>query len=134
MAEGSAGQEPVRWVYSVVGGVIAEGLTIATIALVSVATGHGRPEDPVAQRIGAVLGATLGSLLCYVMGWWAARRAGARFALQGGLVGATASVLTALGAIFGPPGQAGYYVVAVLMKILAGNAGGRQAARMAEGA
>jgi len=128
-----ARKEPVRWIYSVVGGVIAEGLTIASIALVVASTGHGQADDPVAQRIGAVMGATVGSLLCYVMGWWAARRAGARFALQGGLVGTTASLLTALGAIFGPPGQAGYYVVAVLMKVLAGNAGGRQAARMAEG-
>ena len=36
------------------------------------------------------------------------------------LTGAAAGFLTALGAILGPPGQAAYYVVAVLMKLFAG--------------
>jgi hypothetical protein len=35
------------------------------------------------------------------------------------------------GAVFGPPGQAAYYVVALLMTLFAGRAGGRMAARMA---
>jgi len=126
----------IRWIYPIVGGAIAEGVTIALIALVVVLSGHGGAVpggglDPVAQRIGAVMGATVGSLGCYVMGWWAARRVGHRFELHGGLVGATAAILTGLGAIFGPPGQAAYYVVAVLMKILAGSAGGRMAEKMA---
>jgi hypothetical protein len=42
--------------------------------------------------------------------------------------------LTALGAFFGPPGQTVYYVVAVLMKLFAGRAGGRMAQRMADDA
>jgi hypothetical protein len=85
----------------------------------------------VAQRIGAVAGATLGSLFCFVMGWWAARRADGRFETHGLLTGAAAGFLTALGAVFGPPGQAVYYIVAVLMKLFAGRAGGRMAAKMA---
>ena len=123
----------IRWIYPVVGGAIAEGVTIALIALVVALTGHAGEGDPVGQKIGAVLGATVGSLSCYVMGWWAARRVGFRFELHGRLVGTTAAILTGLGAIFGPPGQAAYYVVAVLMKILAGSAGGRMAEKMAAG-
>jgi hypothetical protein len=130
-------RERLRWIYPIVGGVIAEALTIAFIALVVAMTGHGgpgpagEPIDPVAQRIGAVTGATVGSVLCFIMGWWAARRANGRFETHGVLTGASAGFLTALGAVFGPPGQGTYYVVAVLMKLFAGRAGGRMAARMA---
>jgi hypothetical protein len=128
---------PIRWIYPVVGGIISEALTIAFIALVVALTGHGgsgpagEAIDPVAQRIGAVAGATLGSLLCFVLGWWAARQADARFETHGLLTGGAAGFLTALGAVFGPSGQSVYYVVAVLMKLFAGRAGGRMAARMA---
>ena len=106
---------------------------IVIIALVVAASGHGGGSgiDPVANRIGAVVAATVGSLLCYVMGWWAARRVGWRFELHGMLVGVAASVLTILGIAFGPAGQIPYYVVALIMKIVAGSAGGRMAARMA---
>ena len=130
-------REPIRWIYPIVGGIIAEAVTIALIALVVAMTGHGgsgtggAPGDPVAQRIGAVTGATVGSLLCFVMGWWAGRRADGRFEAHGLLTGASAGFLTALGAVFGPPGQTAYYVVALLMKLFAGRAGGRMAARMA---
>ena len=133
-------RERIRWIYPIVGGIIAEALTIALIALVVAVTGHGgsgtrgEPIDPVAQRIGAVTGATLGSALCFVMGWWAGRRADGRFETHGVLTGASAGFLTALGAIFGPPGQTTYYVVAVLMKLFAGRAGGRMAQRMADDA
>ena len=130
-------QEPVRWIYPIVGGIIAESLTIAFSALIVAMTGHGgagpagEPIDPVAQSIGAVSGATVGSLLCFIMAWWAARRAGGRFAAHGLMTGAAAGFLTALGAVFGPRGQWVYYVVALLMKLFAGRAGGRMAARMA---
>lgn len=133
----TAEREPIRWIYPVVGGIIAEALTIALIALVVAMTGHGgpgrngEPIDPIAQRIGAVLGATLGSGLCFLLGWWAARRADGRFETHGLLTGAAAAFLTGLGAVFGPPGQAPYYVVALLMKLFAGRAGGRMAAKMA---
>jgi hypothetical protein len=132
-------REPIRWIYPVVGGIIAEAGTIALIALVVASTGHGgpgphgEPFDPIAQRIGAVTGATVGSFLCFVLGWWAARHAGGRFETHGALTGAAAAFLTGFGAVFGPPGQAAYYVVAVLMKLFAGRAGGRMAARMARG-
>jgi hypothetical protein len=132
-----ADREPIRWIYPAVGGIIAEAMTIALIALVVAMTGHGgsgphgEPTDPVAQRIGAVTGATVGSLLCFLLGWWAARRADGRFETHGLLTGAAAGFLTGLGAVFGPPGQAAYYVVALLMKLFAGRAGGRMAARMA---
>jgi hypothetical protein len=36
-----------------------------------------------------------------------------------------------LGAVFGPAGQAAYYLVALLMTLFAGRAGGRMAAKMA---
>jgi hypothetical protein len=39
--------------------------------------------------------------------------------------------LTGFGVIFGPSGQAAYYVVALAMKLFAGRAGGRMAGRMA---
>ena len=45
---------------------------------------------------------------------------------------ASSSFLTGLGVVFGAHGQTPYYVVAVLMKLFAGRAGGRMAARMAE--
>jgi hypothetical protein len=130
-------REPIRVIYPIVGGIIAEALTIALIAFVVAVTGHGgsgasgEPIDPVAQRVGAVTGATVGSLLCFVMGWWAARRARGRFETHGVLTGASAGFLTAWGAVFGPPGQTVYYVIAVLMRLFAGRAGGRMAARMA---
>jgi hypothetical protein len=125
----------IRWVYPIVGGVIAEGITIALIALLVAITGHGGPGpdgamDPVAQRIAAVTAATAGSLLCYIMGWWAARHAGARFERHGTMTGATAGFLTLLGVIFSPSGQVVYYIVAVIMKVVAGTAGGRMAARL----
>ena len=133
----AAEREPIRWIYPIVGGIIAEALTIALTALVVATTGHGgtgphgEPIDPVAQRIGAVTGASVGSLLCFVLGWWAARRADCRFETHGLLTGAAAGFLTGLGAVFGPHGQAAYYVVALLMKLFAGRAGGHMAARMA---
>ena len=129
--------KPLRLIYPVVGGIIAEALTIALIAVVVAMTGHagtgpgGEPIDPVAQRIGAVAGATLGSLLCFLTGWWAARRADGRFATHGLLTGAAAGFLTGLGAVFGPSGQSAYYVVAVVLKLCAGRAGGRMAEKMA---
>lgn len=132
-----AKRDPIRWIYPVVGGIIAEALTIAFTALVVAITGHGgpgphgEPIDPAAQRIGALTGATLGSLLCFLLGWWAARRADGRFEAHGLLTGAAAGSLMVLGAVFGPPGQAAYYVVALLMTLFAGRAGGRMAARMA---
>lgn len=130
-------RESIRWIYPIVGGIITEALTIALIALVVAMTGHagsgpnGESMDPVAQRIGAVAGATIGSALCFVMGWWAARRADVRFETHGLLTGASAGFLTSLGVVHGPPGQAVYYGVALLMKLFAGRAGGRMAARMA---
>ena len=136
--ESAAGErEPIRWIYPIVGGIIAEALTIAFIAFVVAMTGHGgsgrsgEPIDPVAQRIGAVAGATIGSALCFVLGWWAARRADGRFETHGLLTGASAGFLTGLGVIYGAPGQATYYLVALLMKLFAGRAGGRMAAWMA---
>ncbi len=129
--------EPIRWIYPIVGGIIAEGLTIALSALVIALTGHGgagpagEPVDPVAKRIGAVVGATAGSMLCFVLGWWAARRADSRFEAHGLLTGAAAGFLTGLGAVFGPSGEAVYPIVAALVKVFAGGAGGRMAARMA---
>lgn len=131
------GRPPIRWIYPIVGGIIAEALTIAVIALAVALTGHGgpgpagEPIDPVAQRIGAIVGATLGSALCFVLGWWAARLANARFATHGLLTGASAGFLTGLSVVFGAPGQTVYYVVALLMKLFAGRAGGRMAATMA---
>jgi len=133
----AAEREPLRWIYPIVGGIIAEALTIALTALAVAMTGHGgsgphgEPIDPVAQRIGAMTGVTVGSVLCFLLGWWAARRADGRFETHGLLTGAAAGFLTGLGAVFGPPGQAAYYVVALLMKLFAGRAGGRMAARMA---
>jgi fumarate reductase subunit D len=130
--------EPVLWLYPFVGGFIAEALTIAFIALVVALTGHGgpgpngEPFDPVAQRIGAVSGATLGSMLCFILAWWAARRAGHRFELHGLLTGVSASILTGLGVAFGARGQAAFYVLAVVVKLFAGRAGGSMAGRMAE--
>ena len=126
----------IRWIYPIVGGVIAEGITIALIALIVAVTGHGGPGpggvgfDPVAQRIGAVVAATAGSFLCYVMGWWAARQAGSRFERHGTLTGLAAGLLTVFGVVFSPSGQAVYYLVAVIMKVVAGAAGGRMAARL----
>ena len=131
------GRQPIRWIYPIVGGIISEALTIAVIALLVALTGHGGPGpagesiDPVAQQIGAVLGATLGSVLCFFSGWWAARRADGRFEAHGWLTGASAGFLTGLGVVFGTPGQAVYYIIAVLMKLFAGRAGGRMAASMA---
>ena len=134
MAEAGAATR-VRWIFPIVGGVIAEGITIALIAMVVVVTGHGGPGpgggiDPVAQRIGAVVAATAGSFLCYVMGWWAARQAGTLFERHGILTGAAAGLLTVLGIVFSPSGQGAYYLVAVIMKVVAGAAGGRMAARL----
>ena len=130
-------RQAIRWIYPIVGGIIAESLTIACIAFLVAVTGHGgsgpngEPIDPIAQRIGAVTGATVGSALCFVLGWWAARRANGRFEAHGLLTGASAGFLTGLGVVFGAPGQTVYYVVALLMKLFAGGAGGRMAARMA---
>ena len=130
---------PIRWIYPIVGGIIAEGITIALIALAVALTGHAGPGphderiDPVADKIGALLNATAGSFLCYLMGWWAARQAGERFELHGTLVGAAAALLTLLGVAFGPSDQVAYYIVALVMKIVAASAGGRMAARMAAG-
>jgi hypothetical protein len=132
-------RQAIRWIYPIVGGIIAEGITIALIALVVALTGHGGPGphgeriDPVADRIGALMTATAGSFLCYLMGWWAARQAGGRFELHGTLVGAAAASLTLMGVAFGPSAQAAYYVVALVMKVVAASAGGRMAARMAAG-
>jgi hypothetical protein len=126
--------EPIRWIYPIVGGVISESLTIALIALVVTLTGHGGTApggDPIAQRIAAVMSATVGSGLSFVLGWWAARRADSRFEAHGLLTGAAAGFLTALGAFYGPPDQAAYGLLAALIQLFAGRAGGRMAGKMA---
>jgi hypothetical protein len=127
---------PIRWLYPAVGGIIAEGLTIASIILVAGMTGHGAPlpdgsMDPVAATIAAVMGPGVGSILCYLLGWWAARQAGNRFELHGGLVGVSAAILTGIGALAGRPGHAATYVVAIVLELLAGRAGGATARTMA---
>jgi hypothetical protein len=122
---------PIRWIYPIVGGIIAEALTIAFIALVVALTGHDESSDPVAQQIGALVEATIGSALCFILGWWAARQANGRFETHGLLTGASAGFLTGMGIVFGARGQTVYYVVALVMKLFAGRAGGRMAARMA---
>ncbi len=130
-------RRPIRWFYPIVGGIIAEALTIAFIALVVAMSGHGgpgpggEPIDPAAQRIGAVVGATVGSALCFILGWWAARLANGRFETHGLLTGASSAFLTGFGVAFGASGQSVYYVVALVVKLFAGWAGGRMAAKMA---
>ena len=64
--ESDAGESSsIRWIYPIVGGIIAESLTIAVIALIVAVTGHGgagpngESVDPIAQKIGAVAGATV---------------------------------------------------------------------------
>ena len=94
-------REPIRWIYPIVGGIIAEALTIAFSAL---ARGDDRPRRTGAPRradrpgrlsgSARLIGATLGSLLCFLLGWWAARRADGRFEAHGLLTGAAAGSLT----------------------------------------
>lgn len=115
---------------------MAELVTASAIVLVTAMTGHAvRPSgggvDPAASQIAAVMGPVVGSLLCYLGGWWAARRAGTRFGLHGATVGVSAAVMTGVGAIAGGQAPAAVYAVAAVLKILAGRAGGATAARMA---
>jgi len=131
------GPDRIRWIYPVVGGVIAQGLTIASIILVAGLTGHGRPLpdgslDDVAATIAAVMGPSVGSILCYLLGWWAARQAGGRFEVHGGLVGVAAAVLTAIAAFAGSSRRPASFAVAIALELLAGRAGGATARRMAE--
>lgn len=115
---------------------MAELVTAAAIVLATALTGHAVPPpgggvDPAAVQIAAVMGPVVGSLLCYLAGWWAARRAGTRFALHGATVGVSAAVMTGIGAVAGGKAPAAVYVVSAVLKILAGRAGGATAARMA---
>lgn len=130
-------RRPIRWIYPIVGGIIAEALTIAFTALVVAMSGHGGPGaaggpvDLAARRIGAVVGAAVGSALCFILGWWAARLANGRFETHGLLTGASSAFLSGFGVASGGPGPLVAKVVALLLRLFAGWAGGRMAARMA---
>ena len=127
---------PIRWAYSITGGVIALGFTLASILLIVGVTGHGAPGpdgrmDPIAIKITGLVQLSLGSAFCFLMGWWAGRRAGDRFEEHGTIVGATTACLSGIAAIFGRSTPVAFLVPMVVVYLFAGRAGGHTAARMA---
>jgi len=112
----------IHWVRALIGGFLSEVSLIVLVIPVSLLLG---------QRA-VVYAALLGSLVtCFLFAFWVGRKVDSRFALHGTLVGVVAA-LVYVGLTLGRP-EPSAYLVAHVLKILGGAAGGFVAGRQRRG-
>jgi hypothetical protein len=106
----------IHWLRILIGGFLAEASVFAVVIPVFIASGAR----------GVLYAAPVASLvMCFIFGLLVARRLGSRPVLQGGLVGVVATLLYVALTLGRPEPLA--YLVAHVLKILGGAAGGAAA-------
>jgi hypothetical protein len=106
----------IHWLRILIGGFLAEASVFAVVIPVFIASGAR----------GVLYAAPVASLvMCFIFGLLVARRVGSRPVLQGGLVGVVATLLYVALTLGRPEPLA--YLVAHVLKILGGAAGGAAA-------
>jgi len=108
----------MRWGWILLGGFLAELLVFAIVIPLSLVAGQASLlySAPPASFVGS-----------FVFGWWVARKAPGRAALHGTMVGVAAALIYV--AISRAQPEPPAYIVAHVLKVLGGAAGGYMAAR-----
>ena len=116
-----------RWLAALGYGLLAEVSTIVTIILITVTyrflIARGLTDaayDAFNQKTGGVVGVVGGTLFVYVFARVIALRIGANFVAHGLLVAVTAIVVSVSGSIAGHHGVPSAYILASILKIVAG--------------
>ena len=116
-----------RWLLAVGYGLLAEIATIATIVAVMmlikfvIFRGLSEPEyAAIGQRVGGYVGGLGGAIYTYVFARVLMRRISSRFSEHGIVVALAAITLSIVGSIVGHQGVPAGYIVASLLKIVAG--------------
>ena len=124
----------LRFLRAILGGFLAEVLTIVTVLVVV----YGRqlaaalpPQElqSFMQRAGAIVGPTFGVVYTFVMALWVLRRVEGRYVAHALIVAASAVVFHTLGTLGAPGGYQPTYAVADVCKLAAGVAAGLIAGR-----
>ncbi len=110
---GMSALEGIRWVRVLIGGLLAEVAVFAVVVPLSFALGQRSLfyTAPVASLVA-----------CFLLAWWVGRGVGSRFVLHGALVGVVATLIYI--ALTRAQPEPFAYVVAHVLKILGGGAGG----------
>ena len=127
MSSTAAPTDRNRWLAALGYGLLAEVCTIITIIFISliykfgVARGLSDPAyEAFNQRMGGIVGIVGGTLFTYVFARMVVRRVRANFIAHGLLVAATAIVVSISGSIAGHHGVPSGYILACILKIVAG--------------
>jgi hypothetical protein len=127
-----------RWLAALGYGLLAEVCTVITIILITVAyrfaIARGQAQavyDAFGVKTGAVVGIVGGTLFVYLFARTLMRRLSASFIAHGLVLAATAIVLSVGGSIAGHHGVPSGYVLASILKLVAGWFAGFQAGKPA---
>ena len=127
-----------RWLAALGYGLLAEVSTIITIILIglvyrlAIARGQSAAAyDAFNQKMGGVVGIVFGTLFTYLFARVVMRRLSGNFIAHGLVVAATAIVLSVTGSIAGHQGVPSGYILASILKLVAGWFAGFQAGKPA---
>ena len=127
-----------RWLAAIGYGLLAEVCTIITIILVVSIYRYGIARglssdvyDVFGQKAGAVIGVVGGTLFTYVFARLLMRRLSANFTAHGIVLAITAVALSVGGSIAGHQGLPALYILASILKLVAGWFAGFQSQRPA---
>lgn len=118
---------PNRWLRAVGYGFLAEFATIITIILVvtvyrlAISPGLSAADyEAFGQRVGAILGIVAGSLFTFLFARLLMPKLSDKFIAHGLVVAATAVIFSVSGSLAGHHGLPGAYIVASVLKLVAG--------------
>ena len=116
-----------RWLAALGYGLLAEVCTIVTIILISLVYKFGIARglsdagyEAFNQKMGGAVGIVGGTLFTYLFARMITRRVNANFVAHGLLVAATAIVVSLSGSIAGHHGVPSGYILASILKLVAG--------------
>ena len=134
----ASSSHPVKWGWAVLGGLLAHLCTIAVVALAAIA--YSRLAAPgsgavafadASRKTGLIVGPTIGTLLVFLFGHWAARRSPGRELVAGAMAGGVAALIVTPLLVAAAPTVRIFYAVSMGLKLAAGAGGGRIASRRA---
>ena len=127
-----------RWLAAIGYGVLAEVCTIITIVLVVTVYRYGiarglsdEAYNAFGQKAGGIIGIIGGTLFVYLFARVLTRRVSTNFIAHGIVVAITAITVSVLGSIAGHQGVPSGYILASILKLLAGWFAGFQAQKPA---
>ena len=135
----SSSRPRLKWGWAVLGGLLAHLCTIAVVAVVAaIATSRlAAPSSDAAafadasRKAGLIVGPTIGTLLAFLFGRWAARRSPGRELAAGTMAGGLAALIVTPLLVAAAPSARVVYVASMGLKLAAGAAGGLIASRRA---